>query len=507
MAGLTVAVDPAEYAAAASQLSHVGEDAASAVITLVGVLEGSSGMAGSDPAGTSWAQEYDEAAKAALSASEGLVSAAGQVARLLHASGDNHSRADASSTAGGGDASMPAAPAPPDMSQPVVPSAAGGSGGGPFGWSLVQGAVGYVWPNGHQDRLLAAEAAWSAAAGGLGHAAGPVPAAAARVQAQQSPETAAASAVCSQVGSELGELSGVFTQIGQSCGQYATSLDHAHHEIISELKELVIETAAIEAGGAVLAFFTAGLDEIAAQAAVAARIAMVAAKIRRIIEALIEAARVVATAVRGFAGKALEILRKLKPLLETGVQKAKAAVVKGAQKVGADGAGDSVASQSAAGLSDAKRDEILALSKGSRPDPATYLSSDYIKSHLAKFDDGAVKFVRKDQFGKYGLGQADGTAFVVTKSKADSILSTTRGNPRALEKELGLPSGFLDKGEIVRVDIADPQDFNLRMPSGNEAGANQQWLPGGNLPTGAAEAVVDGAKVPSSGYTVVDVPK
>lgn len=168
-----------------------------------------------------------------------------------------------------------------------------------------------------------------------------------------------------------------------------------------------------------LAFFTAGLDEVAAQAAVAARIAMVAAKIRRIIEALIEAARVVAAAVRGFAGKALEILGKLKPLLEAGVQKAKAAVVKGAQKVGADGAGDSVASQSAAGLSDAKRDKILALSKGSRPDPATYLSSDYIKSHLAKFDDGTVKFVRKDQFGKYGLGQADGTAFVVTKSEAD----------------------------------------------------------------------------------------
>ena len=331
---MTVAVDPAEYAAAASQLSHVGEDAASAVITLVGVLEGSSGMAGSDPAGTSWAQEYDEAAKAALSASEGLVSAAGQVARLLHASGDNHSRADASSTAGGGDASMPAAPAPPDMSQPAVPSAAGGSGGSPFGWSLVEGAVGYVWPNGHQDRLLAAEAAWDAAAGGLRHAAGPIPAAAARVQAQQSPETAAASAACIQVGSDLGELAGVFTQIGQSCGQYAANLDHAHHEIITELEELVVETAAIEAGGAVLAFFTAGLDEVAAQAAVAARIAMVAAKIRRIIEALIEAARVVAAAVRGFAGKALEILGKLKPLLEAGVKKAKAVVVKGGEKVG-----------------------------------------------------------------------------------------------------------------------------------------------------------------------------
>ena len=37
-------------------------------------------------------------------------------------------------------------------------------------------------------------------------------------------------------------------------------------------------------------------------------------------------------------------------------------------------------------------------------------------------------------------------------------------------------------------------DLNMRMPSGNEAGANDQWLSGGYLPSGQNEAVIDGVK-------------
>lgn len=45
-------------------------------------------------------------------------------------------------------------------------------------------------------------------------------------------------------------------------------------------------------------------------------------------------------------------------------------------------------------------------------------------------------------------------------------------------------------------DPGDPSELtNLRMPSGNEAGANEHWIPGGYLPTGIPEAVID---IPSS---------
>jgi hypothetical protein len=90
------------------------------------------------------------------------------------------------------------------------------------------------------------------------------------------------------------------------------------------------------------------------------------------------------------------------------------------------------------------------------------------------------------------------------KNEADALMSATQGDPRALEKALGLHEGFLDSRKLVRIDISHPDDFNLRIPSGNEAGANEQWIPGGLLPDGAAEAVVDGGKIPPSGYSVSD---
>lgn len=290
----TLVVDPAQYAEAASGMSSVAEAAHSAVSLLAGELGGSSGMGGSDNAGVEWSNSYDEGAQAALKAAASAVGAAGNVALRLHATGENHSHADASATIGGGDASLPGPPTPPTLSAPSPPSAAGGSGGGPPGWSLVEGLVGYIWPNGHQDRLHAADGAWKAAAAQLDSAAGPTSAAASAASAQKSPESAAAAQACTDTGNHLRELSSVFTQIGSSCSEYAAHLDEAHHEILSELNSLITQTVAIEAAGAVFAVFTGGLDEIAAQAAVAARIATAAAKIRRIIEVLIEAARAVA---------------------------------------------------------------------------------------------------------------------------------------------------------------------------------------------------------------------
>jgi hypothetical protein len=64
-----------------------------------------------------------------------------------------------------------------------------------------------------------------------------------------------------------------------------------------------------------------------------------------------------------------------------------------------------------------------------------------------------------------------------------------------LEQALGLPQGYFDTEGLVRVDVPDPAEYDLRIPSGNEAGTNDQWLPGGFLPTGMPEAVIDGADI------------
>jgi hypothetical protein len=157
------------------------------------------------------------------------------------------------------------------------------------------------------------------------------------------------------------------------------------------------------------------------------------------------------------------------------------------------------------GLTDEKRDEILAIEKGDRPDPSEYLSPEYIQNHLEKFHEGAARFMPETNLDKWGIAQRDGTSFVMPKSEADALMDATRGDPRALEKALGLPDGFLESKKLVRIDIPRPEEFNLRIPSGNEAGANEQWIPGGLLPDGASEAVIDGGRIPEGGYTRSDI--
>lgn len=156
-------------------------------------------------------------------------------------------------------------------------------------------------------------------------------------------------------------------------------------------------------------------------------------------------------------------------------------------------------------LDDQKRDEILAIEKGSRPDPAEYLPSDYIQHHLERFDDGATRFMTADNLDAFGIGQRDGTTFVFPRSELDSLMESTGGDRSRLEQALGLPDGYFSSYDVVRVDIPDPRNYELRMPSGNEAGANDKWIPGGFLPEGMPEAVIDGAKVPRDDIVVTDL--
>ena len=168
---------------------------------------------------------------------------------------------------------------------------------------------------------------------------------------------------------------------------------------------------------------------------------------------------------------------------------------------GADGSDSS----SPPGISAEKRDEILALEKGSRPDPAEYLSPEFIQDHLSQFHDGAAKFMPEENFQRYGIGQVDGTSFMLSKHEADELIRSASGDMRAMERALGLPQGYLEENGVVRIDVPDPENYNLRVPSGNEAGANSQWLPGGYLPDGLREAVIDGASVPADRYSVIDI--
>ncbi|APA97293.1 hypothetical protein [Nocardia seriolae] len=111
----------------------------------------------------------------------------------------------------------------------------------------------------------------------------------------------------------------------------------------------------------------------------------------------------------------------------------------------------------------------------------------------------------ESNYNKYGIGQVDGTSFVMPKSEADALLASMKGNPAAMEKALGLPDGFLKSNNLVRADIRHLDTAGLRIPSGNEADANSQRIPGCKLPSGGNEAMVDvGGVKPGTDYNVTE---
>lgn len=139
--------------------------------------------------------------------------------------------------------------------------------------------------------------------------------------------------------------------------------------------------------------------------------------------------------------------------------------------------------------------DVVGTGHGNRPDPSEYLDQSYVDRHLARFDEGASRIYKSDDLHKYGPGNG-GVTFVFPTSELQKILDETGGDARALAIRLGMPSDYyLDKaGNPVDVEIRHftPDELTgIRVPTGNEGGANPQWIPGGYLPTGDPEAVID----------------
>jgi hypothetical protein len=149
--------------------------------------------------------------------------------------------------------------------------------------------------------------------------------------------------------------------------------------------------------------------------------------------------------------------------------------------------------------------DVYAVPKAARPPVETYIPKPAIEAHVAEFDAGASRFMTESNLRKYGPAQRDGTAFVMPKAQADKLLADAGGDAAKFEEALGLPSGTLQTNPMVRVDIPHPRDLNVRMPRGTEAGANSQWLPGGYLPNGQIEAVVDLGVAKPGAYTTTPV--
>lgn len=143
------------------------------------------------------------------------------------------------------------------------------------------------------------------------------------------------------------------------------------------------------------------------------------------------------------------------------------------------------------------QERVLAFAKGDRPDPETYLKKCYIKKHLKAFSKkagGSSYFVTQGSLVKYGCdpaGRTDGQ-FVLPYSKAEALLAETGGSIPEIEKSLGIPAGAWGPPEVLLLlVIPNPESLHVRIPSGNESGANEFWIPGGFTSGGEPEAVMD----------------
>lgn len=139
-----------------------------------------------------------------------------------------------------------------------------------------------------------------------------------------------------------------------------------------------------------------------------------------------------------------------------------------------------------AGMEKDQVQKIREIPNGQKPNPEDYLSEDTIESHLKKFEDeGCYKVIPGEPVGTVGKGDS---LFVCRGSELEQALVEADGDPRKLEKALGMYEGYLgDNPYVVRVD--NPKD--LRMATGNETNVWQDyWCPGGTTIGGMDEAVV-----------------
>jgi hypothetical protein len=313
-----VDVEPRGYDAASAVFGHDVHDALSnANHTLHAALAGCGAMAGNDPGGTAWAHSYDTAARTTLATMIDLQTASVKLAAMLQQTGFNHGAADTASNP------KNLRPTPTDKTRyvpqratvPDLPSAAGGSGGGPPGWSLIQDAVGYVWPNGDVDKLTTAATAWSTAADALNATVSFIPEAVRCVLDQHSPEVDDAFAVCDGMGGHVDDVADNCRTLSQGCSDLAGHIRTAHDDIEHELVSLLEWTAGIEAAGALVGFFTVGIGEGAAQGVEATRIAATASRVSGIIGHLSEMAATVTRSISVVVGRLESIAQRLKAIL------------------------------------------------------------------------------------------------------------------------------------------------------------------------------------------------
>jgi len=121
------------------------------------------------------------------------------------------------------------------------------------------------------------------------------------------------------------------------------------------------------------------------------------------------------------------------------------------------------------------------------------------------FSQGGSKLVSSEMLAQFPssptFGNPTGT-FIAPTPEIDALLSQGL-NRSQIATKLGITDPAFLKGDLIRIDIHSNalKDLNLRVPVGNEAGANSLFVPGGKTIGGVTEGVVNGIPKNASGVS------
>ena len=561
---VSLVVDTVSFLEAGEQARSVARSVDRALSRAASAFHGSSQMAGSDPYGLKWAASYDQACGQIFQCTAQLQDAASTLSRKLAVTGYYYELTELAN-AGLTDAALEM-PAPIAVTScPYIPSSAGGERKFPsavpgFEWVAEQIAnlVGDMWPDGDTGKLDHASTVWHHLADDLDDAATSLTKVGHALVGVDTPELSRVQDQIDQVHKFAKKLATACRSIGKACNDLSGKIAYVHVQTGITIGITVTAIGATVAAGLGLTVFTFGISDLAAAGGVAAEVAGAVTTITGFIAELASTITVgvglLVESAAGVVGISAELATTIgvtvgdisasavlwgaagatENVIVTGITRpgsdlSEAAeegfiswgiggaigaglgkgIVKIVQVVGSSGKISFLVTGSnavSAGLSDDMRASILAMAKGTRPDPATYLSPEYIAQHLAKFDDGATRFMSQKSLAKYGIGQSDGTIFVMPRSEVEELFRRANGDQASLERDLGLKPGTLGGTDMVRIDIPSPLAHGGRIPSGNEAGANDLWQPAGQLPTGVPEIVIDDARMlPGTDYYAVRI--
>lgn len=285
---MRLAVSGNGYTTATNLFLDANHLTASTAHTLMSTLEHSAAMAGHTAA--TFAASYDEAAHQGVCSLVDLTDALANLGRMTDATRRNHAYAEARAVVG--HAAAPAdEPAPPSYTQVALrlpPSAAGTHGAELPHWAawILDHVEGFVWPDSDTDRLRATARAWRAAANQLDVVKTYCNDAAFSLSVEIAPDVELATDATRRLATQIDSLGQTLHGLGRSCDDLAEQVHRHRQQVVDIVHDTLRDAVVVEGIGLVLGAVTGGITAAAATSVNGARIAAIAPRIIRIIEAL-----------------------------------------------------------------------------------------------------------------------------------------------------------------------------------------------------------------------------